>query len=140
MTIAAFSLVARDAGERKGFQMNMIQACWGAGSLVAPALHWLLEAHPAVGGEANTLASYRAVSMLLVAAAVPFLRPPAPPAPDQLPISSPRASPRSGISLPGDLRVILPTLALVACAVGAEARARARARARPRSEPARSEK
>ncbi len=70
VSIAAHTLIAQEHGERAGPHLNGIHALFGAGSLLAPAVHRALSAPLA---RFNPLASYWVISAAALAAAVPFL-------------------------------------------------------------------
>lgn len=117
VSIAAHTLIARQYGHNSGPHLNGINALFGAGSLLAPAVHRSLA--PSLAGH-GLLASYYVVSAAAAFAALPFVAP-----------LLQRAAPDAGTGPSGGgapaarltRRHIVTTvlaMALVACNVGAE--------------------
>jgi hypothetical protein len=68
--VAAHTLIAQQHGDRAGPHLNGINALFGAGSLLAPALHRVVSPSVAHYG---TLASYWFIAAAACMAALPFL-------------------------------------------------------------------
>lgn len=120
VSIAAHTLIAQEHGESAGPHLNGINALFGAGSLLAPAVHRTLSAPLA---HLSPLASYWVISVAALAAALPFLSAllPSGPAPGQA--AKPAAHAGAGVRRAWSARqltIIALAMALVACNVGAE--------------------